>query len=76
MTENYAVGLNSNNWKTQMGNIADEFDYALMQKETLSRLRDEILLSNINNKEHLLNLTDTAIDYGFYLSDERQEHER
>lgn len=59
-----------------MGNIADDFDYSLMQKETLSRLRDEILLGDTKNKEHLLNLVDTAIDYGFYLSDERQQHER
>jgi hypothetical protein len=55
-----------------MGNIQEEIDYLILQREVLARLRDELMHSNTNNKEHLLNLVDTAIDYGFYLSDDYQ----
>jgi len=55
-----------------MGNIQEEIDYLILQREVLARLKDDLILSNTNNKAHLLNLVDTAIDYGFYLSDDYQ----
>jgi len=53
-----------------MVNPADSFDYALLQKEVLLQLKGA-LESDHSTKEYLINLVDTAIDYGFYLSDER-----
>ena len=51
---------------------ADTFDYAELQKETLNQLRGAInLLDQLPQQDYLLNLVDTAIDYGFYLTDER-----
>lgn len=46
-------------------------DYAVMQKEILMRLQDGLtaLSSRGVDVENLLNLTATAIDYGYYLED-------
>ena len=53
-----------------MVNPADNFDYALLQKEVLLQLKGALEAESATN-EYLINLVDTAIDYGFYLSDER-----
>jgi len=53
-----------------MGNIADEFDYAQLQMGILNQLRGALLAEQTQN-EYMINLVDTAIDYGFYLRDER-----
>jgi hypothetical protein len=53
-----------------MVNPADSFDYALLQKEVLLQLKGALEAESATN-EYLINLVDTAIDYGFYLSDER-----
>jgi hypothetical protein len=53
-----------------MVNPANDFDYALLQKEVLLQLKGA-LESESATKEYLINLVDTALDYGFYLSDER-----
>lgn len=42
-------------------------DYASLQKAVLTRLRESLLVGE--PAENLLNLVDTAIDYGFYLKD-------
>jgi hypothetical protein len=42
-------------------------DYATLQKSILIRLRDGIEAGEPT--ENLINLVDTAIDYGFYLQD-------
>lgn len=43
-------------------------DYLDLQKAILTRLRDGLVSGE--PVENLLNLVDTAIDYGFYLKDE------
>lgn len=53
-----------------MGNFADELDYALLQKDTLMQLKGA-LESGQQTKEYMLNLVDTAIDYNYYLRDDR-----
>jgi hypothetical protein len=53
-----------------MVNPADSFDYALLQKEVLLQLKGALEAEQTRN-DYLINLVDTAIDYGFYLSDER-----
>jgi hypothetical protein len=49
---------------------ANTFDYALMQKETLLQLKGA-LSADVASTEYVLNLVNTAIDYNFYLVDER-----
>jgi len=45
-------------------------DYATLQKETLNQLRGALSVLDVPEKDYLLNLVDTAIDYGFYLVDD------
>ena len=49
-------------------------DYAVLMKETLTRLQDELnTLSNVLLPvPHMQNLVQTAIDYLFYLEDNRR----
>jgi hypothetical protein len=54
----------------QFGTSADNLDYAVLQKETLNQLKGALLAEQTRN-EYLINLVDTAIDYSFYLTDER-----
>jgi hypothetical protein len=53
-----------------MGNIADEFNYSEMQKDVLKELLEALLAEQTQN-DYLINLVKEAIDYGFYLTDER-----
>lgn len=55
-----------------MGNFADELDYAELQRETLNQLRGALLAEQTRN-DYLINLVDTAIDYAFYLTDDRHK---
>jgi hypothetical protein len=53
-----------------MVNPADSFDYALLQKEVLLQLKGALEAEQTRN-EYMINLVNTALDYSFYLSDER-----
>jgi hypothetical protein len=53
-----------------MVNPADSFDYALLQKEVLLQLKNALEAEQTRN-EYMINLVNTALDYLFYLSDER-----
>ena len=46
-------------------------DYAVLMRETLNELRGALLTDQTQN-EYLINLTNTAIDYLFYLEDNRR----
>ena len=46
-------------------------DYAILMRETLNELRGALLTDQTQN-EYLINLTNTAIDYLFYLEDNRR----
>jgi len=46
-------------------------DYAVQMKETLNQLLGALLSEQTRN-EYLINLTNTAIDYLFYLEDNRR----
>ena len=46
-------------------------DYAVLMRETLNELRGALLTGQTQN-EYLINLTNTAIDYLFYLEDNRR----
>lgn len=49
---------------------ADTFDYAELQKGVLIQLKSALSAVDTPD-EYLLNLVNTALDYGFYLTDER-----
>ena len=53
-----------------MENIADKFNYAEEQQKVLYDLLNELLAEQTTN-EYVINLVKTAIDYGLYLTDER-----
>jgi hypothetical protein len=46
-------------------------DYAVQMRETLNQLLGALLSEQTRN-EYLINLTNTAIDYLFYLEDNRR----
>ena len=46
-------------------------DYSVMMRETLNELRGALIAEQTQN-EYLINLTNTAIDYLFYLEDNRR----
>jgi hypothetical protein len=53
-----------------MENIADSFNYSEEQRKVLNDLLGALLSEQTTN-DYMINLVRTALDYGFYLTDER-----
>jgi len=67
--------MNTRNGITEMNDNLNEgvspVDYSVLMKETLNQIQGALLSEQTRN-EYLLNLVNTAIDYLFYLEDNRR----